>query len=124
MLPHRVQEYKKQQADACNSNLPRHDSFQSMDSFQQCVKTASYDKTRNGMKWSETELEQLINEAHEMKTIQEIAELHTELQQQQQQISELKQLVKQQLNYSQLLLKLSISLIVLSSSLILLNFIH
>ena len=76
MLPHRVQEYKKQQADACNSNLPRHDSFQSMDSFQQCVKTASYDKTRNGMKWSETELEQLINEAHEMKTIQEIAELH------------------------------------------------
>jgi len=58
------------------------------------------------------------------QTRQEITELHTELQQQQQQIQELKQLVKQQLDYSQLLLKLSISLIVLSSGLIILNFIH
>jgi DNA polymerase sigma len=58
------------------------------------------------------------------QTRQDIALLNSELQQQKQQINELQQLVKQQLDYSKLLLKLSISLIALSSGLIILNFIH
>ena len=57
-------------------------------------------------------------------TIQFLEGKNTELQQQKVQINELQQLVKQQLDYSQLLLKLSISLIILSSGLIILNFIH
>jgi hypothetical protein len=35
-----------------------------------------HDITRNGMKWTESELEQLITEAQEMKTMQEIAHIH------------------------------------------------
>jgi hypothetical protein len=58
------------------------------------------------------------------QTRQEIALLNTELQQQKQQINDLQQLVKQQLDYSKLLIKLSVSLIALSSGLIILNFIH
>ena len=58
------------------------------------------------------------------QTRQEIAELHCEIKQQKQEILDLQQLVKQQLDYSKLLLKLSIGLIFLSSGLIILNFIN
>ena len=34
------------------------------------------DRTRNGIKWTESEIEQLIHEAHDMKSLQEIAEIH------------------------------------------------
>jgi hypothetical protein len=36
----------------------------------------SFDKSRNGFKWSESELEQLIHEAQDMKTLHEIAAIH------------------------------------------------
>jgi hypothetical protein len=34
------------------------------------------DRSRNGIKWTESEIEQLIHEAHDMKSLQEIADIH------------------------------------------------
>jgi hypothetical protein len=38
--------------------------------------TAYYKSSRNGHKWSETEIEQLIHEAQDIKSLNEIAEIH------------------------------------------------
>ena len=90
MLPHRVQSRNKDNSNSetvqyktnvvNTSVMNRSDSSHSLHSFQYNSKTKTdqitYDKSRNGIKWSESEIEQLIHEAHDMKSLQEIAEIH------------------------------------------------
>jgi len=67
MLPHRMSEYatKIEQLTAENKRLTE----------KLTMKTTS-NISRNGIKWSDNEREQLILEAGEMKSIYEIAEIH------------------------------------------------
>lgn len=88
MLPHRVQSRNKDTiADSVQYSVDkntdnvfnRSDSSNSLHSLQFNTKSKCqivYDKSRNGIKWNETELDQLIHEAHDMKSLQEIAEIH------------------------------------------------
>lgn len=85
MLPHRVQSRNQDNLQTCNNYservINRFDSFHSLNDPQEYSKTKKtmievHDKSRNGIKWSDTEIEQLIHEAHDMKSLQEIADLH------------------------------------------------
>jgi len=99
MLPHRVKQYK---LDAATANINQqksifetaieaihvnppvlpsvpttyHTRHLSIDAPSMTMTNHSQNRSRNGIKWSESELEQLIHEAHDMKSLQEIAEIH------------------------------------------------
>ena len=82
MLPHRVEQYKKaalagdkRAAEIINETRPQMCELPSIDMHMQTMKI-THDKSRNGIKWSESEIEQLIHEAQDMKSLQEIAEIH------------------------------------------------
>jgi hypothetical protein len=75
MLPFRLQEYKKNAIDIYSIQSSEDIDLQHQRKVS--IKTNTVpDKTRNGFKWTESELEQLIHQAHEMKSLQEIAEIH------------------------------------------------
>lgn len=81
MLPARMSEYanKIEELTAENKRLIEKLAMNNTTFSKSSMTTAQsvhHDISRNGIKWTESELEQLVAQAAEMKTMQEIAHIH------------------------------------------------